>query len=58
MGTSAVVMLLVGAVFLWGGFTLAAVTYWRSSRRDAAEQAAAGGAGSADSPGSGPSGAA
>ncbi|GAB2692288.1 methionine/alanine import family NSS transporter small subunit [Thalassiella azotivora] len=35
MGTSAVVMLLVGAVFLWGGFLLAAVTYWRSSKRDA-----------------------
>ena len=31
---SAVVMLLIGALFLWGGLALAAVHYVRASRRD------------------------
>lgn len=34
MDGSAIVMLLIGAVLLWGGFTVAAVHYWRASRRD------------------------
>lgn len=34
MDGSAIVMLLIGAVFLWGGLLVAALHYWRSSRRD------------------------
>jgi hypothetical protein len=34
---SAVVMLLIGAVLLWGGLALAAVHYVRASRRDGGE---------------------
>lgn len=34
MGTSAIVMLLIGAVFLWGGVLVASINYARASRRD------------------------
>lgn len=34
MGTSAVVMLLIGAIILWGGVTVAIVNYVVHSRRD------------------------
>lgn len=34
MDTSAVVMLLVGAVFLWGGVAASAAHYVRASRRE------------------------
>ncbi len=34
MGTSAIVMLLIGAVFLWGGVAVAVLNYARASRGD------------------------
>jgi len=34
MGTSAIVMLLIGAIFLWGGVAAAIVNYTIHSRRD------------------------
>jgi hypothetical protein len=34
MGTSAIVMLLIGAVFLWGGVAAAIINYAVHSRRD------------------------
>lgn len=34
MDTSAVIMLVIGALFLWGGVLVASLTYWRASRRD------------------------
>jgi hypothetical protein len=34
MGTSAIVMLLIGAVLLWGGVAAAIVNYAVHSRRD------------------------
>lgn len=33
METSAIIMLLVGAIGLWGGLVLAIVSYHRASRR-------------------------
>jgi hypothetical protein len=34
MGTSAIVMLIIGAVFLWGGVAVAVLHYMRASQRD------------------------
>ncbi|HSK26162.1 MAG TPA: MetS family NSS transporter small subunit [Jiangellales bacterium] len=34
MDTAAIVMLLFGAVFLWGGVTVAAVHYYLAAKRD------------------------
>lgn len=34
MGTSAVIMLIFGALFLWGGVAVAVINYQRASRRD------------------------
>lgn len=34
MDTGAIIMFLVGAIFLWGGLALAVVHYQRVSRRD------------------------
>ncbi|HEX6249726.1 MAG TPA: MetS family NSS transporter small subunit [Nocardioidaceae bacterium] len=34
MDTSAIIMLLIGAVFLWGGVAAVTVNYIRASRRD------------------------
>lgn len=38
MDGSAIVMLVIGAVFLWGGLAVAAVHYFRSSRREGRER--------------------
>jgi hypothetical protein len=35
MGTDAIVMLVVGAVFLWGGVAVAVLNYMRASKHDA-----------------------
>lgn len=35
MGTSAIVMFVIGAVFLWGGVIVAVISYVRASRREA-----------------------
>lgn len=35
MGTSAVIMFLIGAIGLWGGLVLAIINYNRVSRREA-----------------------
>lgn len=37
MGTSAIIMFIVGALLLWGGLALAVVSYVRSSRGEARE---------------------
>lgn len=34
METGAIVMLIFGALFLWGGLAVAVVTYQRASRRE------------------------
>lgn len=34
MGTGAIVMLLIGAVLLWGGVAVAVLNYVRASRKD------------------------
>lgn len=34
MGTSAIVMFVIGAVFLWGGVAAAVANYVRASRRE------------------------
>lgn len=34
METSAIIMLLIGAIGLWGGLVLAIVSYSRASRRE------------------------
>jgi hypothetical protein len=34
MSTSATIMLLIGAVFLWGGVAVASLHYVRASRKD------------------------
>ena len=34
MDTGAIVMLIFGALFLWGGLAVAVVTYQRASRRE------------------------
>ena len=34
MGTGAVVMLLIGAIFLWGGVAVSVLNYMRASRKD------------------------
>ncbi|HEX2177844.1 MAG TPA: methionine/alanine import family NSS transporter small subunit [Nocardioidaceae bacterium] len=34
MGTSAIIMLLIGALLLWGGVAVAVLNYARHSRRD------------------------
>lgn len=34
MGTSAIIMLVIGGVFLWGGVLVASLNYVRASRRD------------------------
>lgn len=33
MGTSAIVMFVIGAVFLWGGVLVAVISYVRAARR-------------------------
>ena len=35
MSTGAIVMLIFGALFLWGGLALAILNYQRASRREA-----------------------
>ena len=37
MDTSAIIMLIIGAVGLWGGLVLAIINYNRASRRQNAE---------------------
>lgn len=37
MDASAIVMLLIGAIFLWGGVAVAVASYVRASRRDTRE---------------------
>lgn len=34
MGTSAIIMFVIGALFLWGGVAWSVVHYQRASRRD------------------------
>ena len=34
MGTSAIIMFVIGALLLWGGLAVAVVNYQRASRRD------------------------
>ncbi len=35
MGTGAIIMFLIGAVFLWGGVLVSVILYVRGSRREA-----------------------
>jgi hypothetical protein len=37
MGTSAIIMFIFGALFLWGGLAVAIIAYQRGSKRDATE---------------------
>jgi hypothetical protein len=37
MGTSAIIMFIFGAIFLWGGLAVAIIVYQRASKNDVAD---------------------